>query len=316
MQPLTISQLERETGVGRGTVYYYVSEGLLPPAQKASATRAIYDQTHVDLLREITRLKAEGIGLKEIRERLSGRIAAAGSNVDLVARQNEETRRAILQTAARFFSQRGYAKTRISDICKRAGVTAQTLYGHFPSKRHLFVACYEVYFTWMHAKTVPSVEATDDSAARMAWRNWASYGIRALSPDLQAAARLEATHEDGGLRSLVQGVYEQILSGPEQELAAERRPGANPGLFDDELLSYAFLGALESMQMRSSWDERYGKRDVIRNLVAMFIAVRAAYSGRVDLTGDWERVAGLVDTLAATDPGLEAMDHQADRGAP
>ncbi len=309
MRGLTISQLERDTGVNRSKIYYYMSEGLLPPAQKASATRAVYDQAHVDLLRAITKLKAEGVGLREIRERLAERIAAAAeSDVDLVARQSEETRSAILQVAARFFAQRGYESTRISDICREVGVTVQLLYSHFPSKRHLFIACYQVYFTWMHAKVVPPIEATADSAARMAWRNWASYGIRALSPDLQAMARLEAMHDESELRPLVREVFEQILEGTKEELAAERQPGANPGLFDDELLSYAFLGALENMQMRASWDDRYGKGDVIRNLVAMFVAVRAAYSGRADLTTDWERVADLVDRLAVEEPGFEEAD--------
>jgi AcrR family transcriptional regulator/predicted DNA-binding transcriptional regulator AlpA len=305
MRPLTISQLERDTGVGRSTIYYYISEGLLPPAQKASATRAVYDQTHVDLLGAIATMKAAGLGLKEIRGRLAGRVAAATENgTDLVAQQSEEIRAAILDAAARSFAQRGYEKTRITDICKAVGVTAQLLYSHFPSKKHLFIACYEVYFKWMHAKVVPPIEATEDTAARMAWRNWASYGIRALSPDLQALARLEATHDDDGLRSLVRQVYEQILEGTKRELASDRRTGANLGLFDDELLAYAFLGALENMQLRSSWDDSYGKHDVIRNLVAMFIAVRAAYAGRIDLTGEWEAVAGLVETLAAEEPSF------------
>lgn len=308
MRPLTISQLERETGVGRSAIYYYISEGLLPPAQKASATRAVYNQSHVDLIREIGRLKGEGLGLKDIRDLLRERVTVATeSDVDLVARQSEATNTAIVQAAARSFAQRGYEKTRISDICKEVGITAQLLYSHFRSKRHLFVACYEVYFEWMHSKVVPPIEATADSAARMAWRNWASYGIRALSPDLQATARVEAIQDEGELRALVRGVYERILEGTKQELTADRRAGPNFDLFDDELTAYAFLGALENMQMRESWDDRYTKRDVIRNLVAMFLAVRAAYSGRVDLTTEWEAVAALVDLLATKHPGYEEV---------
>jgi DNA-binding transcriptional MerR regulator len=191
--PRTISELERETGVGRETIYYYIREGLLPPAQTASATRAIYDQSHVELLKEIKRLKAGGLSLKQIRDRLGDRVEAAAENgVDLVAKQNENTRDAILQVAARRFAERGFERTRISDICKEVGVTAQLLYGNFPSKRHLFIACYDVYVNWMNVQVVPPIEETDDSAARLAWRSWASYGIRALSPDLQALARVEA----------------------------------------------------------------------------------------------------------------------------
>jgi AcrR family transcriptional regulator len=303
MQTFTISQLEKATGVSRDTVYYYIREGLLPAGQKASATRAIYDESHADLLLEIGRLKDGGLSLKEIRDRLGARIEeAADSGVDLVARQSEDSRNAILQVAARRFAKHGYERTRIADICKEAGVTAQVLYGHFPSKRHLFIACYQVYFEWMYVQAQPAIDRTNDLNARLAWRAWASYGIQSFSPDLQALSRVEAVHPESELRGLLRELFSAILESTVQELAAERRPEANPGLLDDELVSYAFEGALGNMQMRASWDDKYDKRDVIRNLLAMFMAVRAAYSGRVQLTQEWDSVAGLVGRLATSSP--------------
>jgi AcrR family transcriptional regulator len=303
MRPLSISELERETGVGRSTIYYYISDGLLPPAQKASATRAVYEQSHVDLIREITRLKATGLNLKDIRAKLAGRIEEASeNNVDLVARQSEATHNAILQAAARRFAERGYEKTRVADICKDVGMTAQLLYGHFPSKKHLFIACWEVYFGLMDAQVWGPIRQTSDSAARLAWRVYGGHGIQAFSPDLQAMARVEAFHPESELRPLVRGVYEKMLRGTPEELAAERKAGANPGLFDDELVSFGFIGVLESMEMRASWDEKYTQTDIMRNLLAMFMAVRAAYAGRVDLTKDWEAVADLVEHLGNTPP--------------
>jgi AcrR family transcriptional regulator len=295
--------VERATGVGRDTIYFYIREGLLPPAQKASATRSIYYPSHVELLREIARLKEEGRSLKEIRARLHERVeAAADAGVDLVAKQSEDTRNAILQAAARRFAQRGYERTRIADLCEEVGVTAQVLYSHFPSKRHLFITCYEVYFAWMYARVQPAIDETDDLNARLAWRSWASYGIQAFSPDLQAMARVEAIHPESDLRPLVRELYGKILESTVQELSAERRPGANPGLFDDELVAYAFEGALGNMQMRASWDERYTRCDVMRTLLAMYIAVRAAYAGRVDLSDEWRAVSDVVETLAASSP--------------
>jgi AcrR family transcriptional regulator len=303
VQALTISELERATGVGRSTIYYYIGEGLLPPGQKSSATRAIYDRTHVELLDEIRRLKAEGLGLKDIRARLEVRVDTTAENgYDLVAKQNEDTRNSILQAAARGFAGHGYERARITDICKDAGVTAQVLYANFPSKRHLFIACYQVYYEWMYAQVQPSIDQTSDLNARLAWRSWASYGIQAFSPDLQALSRVEAFHPESELRGLVRELYGKILEDTIQELAAERRADANPGLFDDELVSYAFEGALGNMQMRASWDSKYSKRDVMRTLLAMYMAVRAAYAGRVGLTDEWKAVAGLVDDLAASDP--------------
>ena len=305
MQPMTISQLERESGVGRSTIYYYIAEGLLPPAQKASATRAIYDGRHLELLAEITELKAQGLGLREIQDRLATRIEAASDNgVDLVARQTEETRTAILQAAARRFAKDGYEGTRINDVCRDVGITGQLLYSLFPSKRHLFIACYQVYYEWMNVQVAGPIEATDDSAARLAWRSGAGYGIQGFSPDMRAMAFLEASHAESEMRPFVRDIHEKLLAGMAEELARDRQPGANEGLFDDELVAYALLGALEIMQMRASWDERYSKKDLLRTLLAMYTAVRAAYQGRVDLTGDWEAVADLVDRLSNSTPQI------------
>lgn len=312
MQPLTISDLERATGVGRDTIHFYIGEGLLPPAQKASATRSIYERSHVELLQEIVRLKAEGLSLKEIRAQLHDRIEAAAQNgVDLVARQSEAIRTVILETAARRFAERGYQRTRISDLCKEVGVTAQVLYAHFPSKRHLFINCYRVYYQWMYAQVQPFIERTDDLNARLALRSWASFGIQSFSPDLQAMARVEAVHPESDLRPLVRGLYAEILESTKEELESERRLGresraeAGPGLLDEELVSYAFIGALENMQMRASWDDRYTRRDVMRNLLTMYMAVRAIFSGKLDPAGDWAAVAGLVESLAETTPDVE-----------
>jgi len=303
MTPLSIAEIERKTGVARHTVYYYIAEGLLPPAQKASATRAFYDQSHVDLLREITKLKSEGLSLKQIRERLVDRIQEASENgVDLVAKQSQVIREAILQAAARRFAAHGYAGTRIGDVCRDVGVNAQVLYSHFPSKRHLFIASWEIFYRWMNAQVAGPIEQTLDSAARLTWRVWAGQGVQALSPDLQAMARVEAFQPESELRPLVREVYEKMLAGASDELTADREAGTGPALFDDELVSHGFLGALENMQMRASWDKKYTREDILRNLIAMFIAVRAVYQGRVDIGEDWEAVADLVRRLANSEP--------------
>jgi len=315
MRPMTISQLERESGVGRNTIYYYISEGLLPPAQKASATRAVYNRSHAELLQEITRLKAEGLTLREIREELADRVEAAAENgVDLVARQTEATREAILQAAARRFMEHGYEDTRMSDVCRDVGINSQLLYSHFSSKKHLFIACFNVYFQWMDVQVVDPIAQCPDSAARLAWRVWAGLGIQALSRDLQAMARVEALHPGSELNPLVREVYENMLRGAAEELASERRPDANPGLFDDELVTHGFLGVLESMEMRATWDSKYSPRDILCNLLAMFLAVRAAYQGRVDLTGDWLALAPLVEQLVAKLPSAPSLPSGRDPG--
>lgn len=228
--------------------------------------------------------------------------AAAEHGVDLVAKQSEDTRKQILEVAARYFAKWGYERTRILDICEGVGVTTRALYSHFPSKRHLFVACYNVYFKWMYDQIAPHVEETDDSAARMAWRVYATHQIQALSPDLRALARVEAVHPESELRNLLRETDTQMLSDVETELNAARDPAGSSVLFDDELVFYAMLGALDHMMMRASWDTKHSEWDVMETFLAIHIAVRAAYSGRVDLSRDWAAVEDLARKLAAVTP--------------
>ncbi len=212
-----------------------------------------------------------------------------------------------MQVAARRFAEDGYEKTRISDICTDMGVNAQLIYAHFPSKKHLFMACFAVYFEWMNSQVIAPIAESADSAARLAWRVWAGLGLQTLSRDLQAMARVEALHPESELRPLVRDVYEKMLAGSADELAADRKTGANAGLFDDELVAYGFLGVLENMYLRSTWDRRYTNEDILRNLVAMFLAVRAAYEGRVDLSEDWQALAGLVKDLGQRTPDVASF---------
>ena len=151
MRALTIAELERESGVPRHTIYYYVRIGLLPAAQKASPSRALYTDEHLALLREIEVLRAEGLRPAAIRSRLAGRIKAASeTEVDLVARRDQQTRDAILDAAARSFARKGYAGTRMADLIAELGITPQLLYQHFATKRELFVACYKVAVQYMN----------------------------------------------------------------------------------------------------------------------------------------------------------------------
>jgi AcrR family transcriptional regulator len=171
MRALTISELERLSGVPRSTIYYYVHEGLLPVAQKAAASRAVYAESHVELLELIARLKGEGLPLHAIRERLASRVASAGvPEVDLVAEQIEHVRQSILVVAARLFARKGYKRTRIADIIREAGVTPPVFYSHFPSKQELFVESFGVFVDWMHGFLESQLVEEPDPAARDLFR--------------------------------------------------------------------------------------------------------------------------------------------------
>ncbi|MEZ4392202.1 MAG: MerR family transcriptional regulator [Polyangiales bacterium] len=61
-----IGMLESMSGVTRDAIHHYLSLGLLPPPEKTSATVAWYDRRHVEALRRIRVLRAEGVPLSRV----------------------------------------------------------------------------------------------------------------------------------------------------------------------------------------------------------------------------------------------------------
>lgn len=57
------------------------------------------------------------------------------------ARQEEETRRRITEAVVELHSTVGPAKTKVTEVAERAGVSRMTVYNHFPTEGDLIAAC-------------------------------------------------------------------------------------------------------------------------------------------------------------------------------
>jgi AcrR family transcriptional regulator len=303
MRSLTITELESASGVPRSTIYFYVRERLLPTAQKAAASRAMYSESYLELLAEIGQLKDQGLGLKEIKERMAPRVASAKAvEVDLVAEQAEQTRQSILAAAARLFARKGYKRTRVADIIEEVGVTPPVFYSHFASKQDLFVESFGVFVGWMRDFIEGPLADEPDPAARDLARVQGYLGVQALSPDLMSLVRSEALHEAGDMREVAKHSYQDMIRGTLEDLAVLRKQGGVALPAADELIAFALLGGLENLVMRASWDDRFSTRDVLWADLCIFLAVKAVYTGRLDLSEELSRYANLVEQLSEMPP--------------
>ncbi len=52
-------------------------------------------------------------------------------------RRKLELRARILETAAELFAERGFAETKVAEVCERADIAHKTFFNHFPSKQDL-----------------------------------------------------------------------------------------------------------------------------------------------------------------------------------
>ena len=67
----TIGDLERETGISPRNIRYYITQGLLPPAN-GRGVGATYTADHLLRLKYINKLKQDNLPLSEMRKQMEG----------------------------------------------------------------------------------------------------------------------------------------------------------------------------------------------------------------------------------------------------
>ena len=75
--------------------------------------------------------------------------------------RSEETRAKILESAIKLFSNQGFNKASVDDICKEAGISKGAFYHHFKSKQELFLALLDGWLTTIDN----AIEASKDKNA-------------------------------------------------------------------------------------------------------------------------------------------------------
>ncbi|MBN1319693.1 MAG: MerR family transcriptional regulator [Thermoleophilia bacterium] len=301
-EALTISGLEQKTGVSRSTIHFYIREGLLPQPQKTAASRALYGDVHVRLLRRIVEMKRAGRSLPEIRAALAKELAKAReSSVDLAGQENERIRAAILRVATQEFMAKGYKRTHVANIIRGLGITPQVFYSHFPSKRQLLVESFNTFIRWNLAFFEPQLTKSSDLGEKLLWRVLADVRANEFGSEVLSLVRSEET-EGTDLARSVESAWEGVISLMVEDFESVRPVGAAASPISFELLAYSMIGALHNTALRVSWDEKYDRADILRLHLWTWLALLAAISGEVDVDSRLARYEGLIQEMAAREP--------------
>jgi DNA-binding transcriptional MerR regulator len=300
VEAYAIAALERETGVSRSTIHFYVRQGLLPSPQKTHAGRSLYGHDHVALLAKIGELKRAGRSLAEIRTTLSPELEKAKVNgKDLARLESDRVRSAILSVATEAFATNGYEKTHVATIIKKLGITHQVFYSHFASKLELLVESFRAFITWNVAYNETRLAETTDLGERVLWRLFADYRASQLASEVMSHIRAERGHSAAERRRLAERAWEGVVDVIERELEALGGPRDIPPV-PLELLSYSMIGAHHNAAMRASWDDEWTREDVLRTHLWLWLAVALAMNGGVD--SQLARYEGLIRELASREP--------------
>ncbi len=291
----------RKTGMSRSAIHFYLREGLLPAPQKTAVNRSLYTEDHVGLLNKIVDLKAQGRSLAEIKAAVRDDVARASeTEVDLAEQETERVRRTILRVATEEFMRSGYRQTRVATIIRNAGVTSQAFYAHFPSKGKLLVESFRTFLEWNLSFFEKALGERTDLGERLLWRLHADSRANQLGSEVLSLVQSEPA-EAADLAKHVEQAWDQVVRPVVAEFENLRSPDSAPPV-SLELLAYSLIGALHNAALRTTWDDKYDREDLLGAHLWLYLAVVAAMSGEVDVDGRVARYSDLIKEIAALRP--------------
>ena len=156
--------------------------------------------------------------------------------------QGVERKRQLLDCAADLFSTRGYAATRIADICAAAGVAKGLFYWYFENKEALFGELIASMRQRLRKAQADAMEPAADPLTRL--RQGTEASVRFMAEYAGYFALLEVESQDRGVSDLLRrgaDVHTDDSARIVKEAIAE---GLIPEGRDPQLLALGLIGAV------------------------------------------------------------------------
>ena len=267
---MRIKELSQKSGVPRSTIHYYLREGLLHPPTKTGRTMAYYDETHLKKLATIRHLKKELrmpiAFLKEEVARLGGGgfpERPPGNEIEDETDPKDIRKAEIVRAAIEAFSQKGYHRTKVSDITKMVGISTGTFYIYFENKRELFIEVVEDVFRRIVGDAARNIKGEEDLGRRLVIRGRTFYENYSRYMEVLHQLRAEIASDEDWPQEKVNRMY-RALTGPVMKEVQEAIDKGQLRPVDPDLLSFALTGMIEVMSFRISLDDKYTIEDAIR----------------------------------------------------
>lgn len=269
---MKIKELVEKSGMPRSTIQYYLREGLLHPPIKTGRTRAQYDESHLQRLRQIYNLKkGSRVPLSFLKERLeeTGILPQSISrdyDVKKTVRTNKEKKRKrfeIISKAIEVFSQKGYHNTKVSDITDALHISTGTFYIYFKNKRELFIEVIDDVFRNIVGQAASAIKDESDFFRRLEIRGEVFYENYNRYNEILNQLRAEMASNEQWPEEKLKIIYHGLTKPVIKEIEAAVQNGIINKI-DPDLLAYALTGLIEIMSLRISLDGKYTFLDGIK----------------------------------------------------
>lgn len=171
-------------------------------------------------------------------------VAKKGAGSD-VAR---DRRKQILKAAVEVFAERGFHRTRVSDIAKQAGVAYGLIYHYFESKDHVLNSVFEENWS-VFLKVIQDLAADEHLSAADKLERISGLLIDALqvAPRIIQVIIQEISRSDRFVHAEKVSAFNEGFDIVHDIIAAGQRAGElRPGI-EPRVAAYMFFGALETI---------------------------------------------------------------------
>ena len=268
---MKIKELVKKSGLPRSTIQYYLREGLLHPPLKTGRTRATYDESHLQRLIQIDKLK-KGLRvplsfLKEKLEETGISSSSISQDYDVkktvsTTKEKNQKRFEIIKKGIEVFSQKGYHRTKISDITDLLHISTGTFYIYFKNKRDLFIEVIDDVFRNIVGEAAFAIKEENDFFKRMEIRGKVFYENYTKYNEILNQLRAEMASDDQWPEEKIKKIYHGLTKPVIQEIEAAVKKGIIRAI-DPDLMAYALTGLIEIMSLRLSLDRKYTLKDTI-----------------------------------------------------
>ena len=176
-----------------------------------------------------------------------------------------DTKQHILDTAEHIFAERGYAATRISDICERAGVAKGLFYWYFPTKLDLFSELVRSMRLRLRRAQAEAMDPDADPVERV--RQGTAASVRFMAEHATYFSLLDIERSDPSIDDALRSGSEVYLDDVTALIAAAQQSGQIPDA-DPRLLALGVLGTVSSFS--NAW--RSGHIELSTDDLATFVA--------------------------------------------
>ena len=271
---MRIGELIQKSGFARTTIHYYLRTGLLHPPVKTGHTMAYYDNSHLERLKLIRKMKMEMRMPIDFMRRELEKVDSFSEEIDALAPEDlpgktekyqnprAQKKREITEKAIEIFSEKGYHRTKVQDITQALGISTGTFYIYFSNKRDLFVEVVNDVIRKIIGGAADAIRNETDFKERLRLRGRVFYENYSRYSEILHQLRAEMTGNDNWPGKTIHKIYRNLTA----PIVREVQQAVDQGIItpiDPELLAYATTGLIEVLSLRATMDDRYDVDKII-----------------------------------------------------